>query len=101
MQTHSMDPRSIKFLEDHGIKKIIHNPKKISKIMLSYFDYFIAVDSFVLTKLNLIYPEHSKKFFLATSHLENAHLIDPYKMNDEDYRLVMNQIKTTSKTIIL
>jgi len=101
MQTHSMDPRSIKYLEEHGINKIIHNPKKVSKKMLSYFDYFIAVDTFILRKLNTIYPKYSHKFFLATSHIDNVHLIDPYEMNDEDYRLAMNQIKSTSKTIIL
>ena len=101
MQTHSMDPRSTKYLEDHGIKHIIHNPKKISKKMLSYFDYFIAVDPFVLGKLNIAYPKYSHKFLLATSHIENVYLIDPYQMNDEDYRAVMNQIKTVSKTILL
>ena len=69
--------------------------------MLSYFDYFLAVDSFVLSKLNITYPKYKDKFLLATSHLDNVHLIDPYQMNDEDYRLAMNQIKTTSKTIIL
>ncbi|MFL2693715.1 MAG: low molecular weight phosphatase family protein [Gammaproteobacteria bacterium] len=101
MQTDSMDPRSIKFLEEHGINDIIHNPKQISKNMLSYFDYFIAVDPFVLSQLNTIYPKYMYKFFLATSHIDNVHLIDPYQMNDEDYMMVMNQIKTTSETIIL
>ena len=101
MQTDSMDPRSIKFLEDCGIKKIIHNPKKISKKMLSYFDYFIAVDAFILSELNIIYPKYSHKFILATSHIDNVHLIDPYHSNDEDYRLAMNQIKITSEAIVL
>ena len=101
MQTSSMDPRSITFLEEHGIRNIIHNPKKISKKMLGYFDYFIAVDPFVLSKLNITYPKYTPKFFLATSHIENVHLIDPYQMNDEDYLGVMNKIKTTSETIIL
>ena len=101
MQTNSMDSRSVKFLEEHGIKNIIHNPKRISKKMLSYFDYFLVVDSFVLSQLNITYPKYKHKFLLATSHLDNVHLMDPYQMNNEDYRLAMNQIKVTSETIIL
>ena len=101
MQSHSMDPRSSKYLEDHKINNIIHNPKKISKKMLTYFDHFIAVDSFVLSKLNKIYPKYAHKFLLATSHIDNVYLRDPYQMNDEDYRVLMNQIKVTSETIIL
>ena len=69
--------------------------------MLDYFDYFIAVDTFVLSKLNITYSKYTHKFFLATSHIDNVHLIDPYQMNDDDYWVVMNQIKTTSQTIIL
>jgi protein-tyrosine-phosphatase len=101
MQSNSMDPRSIKYLEEHEIKNIVHNPKKISKKMLDYFDYFIAVDLFVLSELNLTYPKYTHKFFLATSHIDNVYLIDPYLMNNEDYRAIMNQIKTTSETITL
>lgn len=69
--------------------------------MLTYFDHFIAVDSFVLSKLNKIYPKYAHKFLLATSHIDNVYLRDPYQMNDEDYRVLMNQIKVTSETIIL
>lgn len=69
--------------------------------MLSYFDYFIAVDPFVLNKLNIAYPKYSHKFFLATSHIDNLYLIDPYNMNDEDYSVAMHQIKATSETITL
>lgn len=101
MQAANMDPRSIKYLEDNGLHNIIHNPKRITKKMLNYFDYFIAVDLFVLGKLNAKFPKHINKFFHATSHLDNINLLDPYKMNDEDYQVIMDMIKVTSETITL
>ena len=65
MQASNMDPRSIKYLEDQGITNVIHNPKKITKKMLSYFDYFIAVDTFVLSQLNGLFSKQKHKFVLA------------------------------------
>ena len=94
-----MDPRSIQYLKDNGINNTIHNPKKLSKKMLNYFDYFIAVDTFVLSKLNQLYPRYMDKFFLATYHLDNINLVDPYHMNNEDYQGIMDKIKITSDTI--
>ena len=101
MQMPNMDPRSIKYLDDNGIDNIIHNPRKITKQMLDYFDYFIALDQFILNKLNKSYPSHIRKFFLATAHLDNTHIIDPYKLSDEEYQYTMNNIKITADTIIL
>lgn len=97
----NMDPRSVKYLEDKGIKNIIHNPKRISKKMLNYFDFFIAVDLLILNELNLKFPKYKHKFFLASSHLNNINLIDPYHMNDSDYESIMDNIKITSDTIRL
>lgn len=101
MQASSMDPRSIKYLKENGITNIIHNPKRISKKMLGYFDSFVAVDSIVLTQLNALYPKYINKFYLATSHVNNINLIDPYNMNDQDYTDIMHGIKLTSDTINL
>lgn len=97
----NMDPRSVQYLEDNGIKNIIHNPKKITKKMLNYFDFFIALDSFILSRLNLTYPKYKDKFFLATSHINNINLVDPYHMNESDYKSIMDKIKITSETISL
>jgi protein-tyrosine phosphatase len=101
MQTHNMDPRSTKYLANNGIKNIIHNPKKITKKMLNYFNYFIAIDTFVLSNLNQLYPKYTHKFMLATSHINNIHLTDPFQMNDDNYKAIMNEIKIISETIIL
>lgn len=101
LQKPNMDPRSYQYLEENGLKNIIHNPKKITKSMLSYFDYFIAIDSYVLTRLNSIYPKYSHKFYLATSDIDNINLIDPYKMNNEGYKEIMDKIKLTALSINL
>ena len=34
-------------------------------------------------------------------HIDNVYLTDPYKMSDEDYRVIMDNIKITSDTINL
>ena len=70
----NMDPRSIKYLEEQGIKNIIHNPKRISK-MLDYFDFFIAIDLIILNELNLKFPKYKQKFFLASSHLNSINYL--------------------------
>ena len=97
----SMDKRSKNFLEKKGIKNTIHTPKKISKKMLDYFDYFLAVDHFVLNQLNILYPRYKKKFRLCTSSLKNVDIIDPFKLADIAYIEVMNRIDFTANNIDL
>jgi len=101
MHAPSMDPRSLKYLEENGINNIIHNPKRITKKMLAYFDYFIAIDPFVLNQLNKLYPKHKRKFILARSHIDNINIPDPYAMSDEDYKSIMSKIKIISDTMNL
>ena len=76
----NMDPRSLEFLSQIGIKDVIHNPKKINKKVLSYFDYFLAVDLFVLNALNRTYPKYMKKFKLVNAQFPNIDIIDPYTL---------------------
>lgn len=97
----TMDPRSISFLESKGVKDILHNPKKINKKMLNYFNFFIAVDIFVLNELNKIYPKYRHKFVLATSQIDNIELRDPYRMDNNDYKKIMESIKIVSESIKL
>lgn len=69
--------------------------------MLNYFDYFIAIDLFVLSKLNNTYPKFKKKFILSTSQFQNLDIIDPYLFTDFEYLEVMNIIKHVSENINL
>ena len=98
----NMDKRSINYLNTIGINKVMHNPKPVTKKMLNYFDYFIAVDTFVLMQLNSKFKNFSKKFLLSTYHLSNVDIIDPYNFNKiEDYNKVMESIKYTVNSINL
>lgn len=95
----SMDPRSLKFLKDIGLKPEIHMPKKISKKMLNYFDYFLAIDFFVLNELNNRYPKYKNKFLLSTAQFENLDIIDPFKFDADEYMNIMEKIKFLSDKI--
>lgn len=97
----NMDPRSLEFLKDNNVIHSFHNPKKINKKMLSYFDKFLAVDFYVLNQLNITYPKYRHKFLSLTKQFSNTHLIDPYQMQTNEYNRTMNEIKYVVENINL
>ena len=97
----SMDARSLEFLNNNNIEPTFHNPKKINIKMLNYFDYFLAVDIFVLNELNRNFSKYKNKFKLITSQFENITLYDPYKLNRGYYIEVMKNILHVAENIDL
>lgn len=97
----SMDPRSLDFLSKNNMVHSFHNAKKINTKMLSYFDYFFAVDMFVLHELNKNYPKYKYKFKLFTSQFNDISIVDPYGLQDDEYIKVMNDIKYVTSKIEL
>lgn len=97
----SMDPRSLDFLKQNNIPHPFHNAKKINNTMLKYFDYFFAVDLFVLNELNKCFPKFKHKFKLFTYQFNDINIIDPYRLDTEGYTKVMNDIKYVSAKIEL
>lgn len=97
----NMDIRSSNFLEKNNVHNILHSPKKLSKKILNYFDYIVAVDIIVLNELNKIFPKYSFKFKLATSQFKNIELNDPYHLSDIEYEDIMEKILYVSKNIDL
>tara|TARA_Y100001958_G_C21239703_1_gene567016 strand:+ start:2686 stop:3129 length:444 start_codon:yes stop_codon:yes gene_type:complete len=97
----SMDPRSIKFLDENNINWNLHTPKNISQKMLDYFDNFLAVDFFVLNKLNITYPKYKHKFLSLTSQFSDINIIDPYSFETTEYLLTMKDIKYVAENIDL
>lgn len=97
----NMDPRSLEFLQKNNIDYGLHTPKKINKKMLNYFDYFLAVDFFVLNQLNAAYPKYRYKFRSLTSQFNNITILDPYRLQADEYRAIMNDIKYVSENIDL
>ena len=96
-----MDPRSLKFLQEEKIKHNFHTPKNINKRMLNYFDKFLAVDPFVLNHLSNTYPKYKNKFNLLTVQFSEKNIVDPYKLQDQEYMKVMNDIKHITEKINL
>lgn len=97
----NMDPRSLEFLKDNNVIHSLHTPKKINKRMLDYFDIFLAVDFYVLNQLNINYPKYRHKFRSLTTQFSDIRIIDPYRFQEDDYKKVMNDIKTVAEKIDL
>ena len=97
----SMDPRSMKFLQENNIDFNLHTPKKINKNMLNYFDAFLVVDFYVLNQLNITYPKYKYKFRSLTMQFQDVNIVDPYQLNDEEYLRVMTDIKFVAEKINL
>jgi len=97
----NMDPRSLNFIKQNNLQHSFHNTKKINKKMLNYFDCFFAVDFFVLNELNKTYPKYKHKFKLFTYQFNDVRIIDPYKLGNDEYIKVMNDIKYVASNIQL
>lgn len=97
----NMDQRSLKFLQENNINHDFHTPKKINSKMLNYFDKFLAVDPFVLNHLNIKYPKFKNKFCSLTMQFSNLNIVDPYKLQADEYKKTMNEIKYIVENINL
>ena len=97
----SMDPRSLKFLQENDANHSFHTPKKVNTKMLDYFDKFLAVDFFVLNRLNISYPKYKHKFALLTMHFNDINIVDPYQFQADEYMKTMDDIKYVAGNINL
>lgn len=97
----SMDPRSLKFLNENNANFNFHTPKMINKKMLDYFDKFLAVDLYVLNKLNAKYPKYRHKLSYLTSEFSDINIIDPYHFQKDEYNKIMNDINYVVENINL
>ena len=69
--------------------------------MLDYFDIFLTVDFLVLNQLNIAYPKYKHKFRSLTAQFREIDIIDPYKVDANEYLKVMNDIKYVAEKINL
>ena len=97
----SMDPRSLKFLNENNANFDFHTPKRINKKMLDYFDKFLAVDLYVLNELNTKFPKYKHKLLSLTMQFSGINIIDPYQLQLDEYNKVMNDIKYVVENINL
>ena len=89
----AMDPRSIDYLKLINISFKIHSPKKINKKFLDSSQIIFAMDTYVLMQLNRIYKNYRNKFKLFTYQHRNIQISDPYKLSEQRYKNVMDEIK--------
>lgn len=97
----SMDDRSKEYLSSEGIDVGIHNPRRISDKMVDQSKYIFALDFSILMQLNKLYKKNISKIKLLTYQTKNIILNDPYKLNHDEYMVVMNKIKEVVNKIDL
>ena len=97
----SMDSRSLEFLLENNVGHNFHTPKRVNNKMLNYFDKFLAVDPYVLNKLNITYPKYKHKFCSITSQFNDISIVDPYHLEPEKYARVMTDIRHVVENIDL
>ena len=93
MVTAGMDSRSINFLKKNNQSFEIHNPKRIDKTFINSSDIVFAMDTLVLMHLNTVFKNYRNKFKLFTYQHRNMQITDPYKFSEEEYKIVMDEIK--------
>lgn len=93
MVSAGMDSRSADYLKENNIAYEVHNPKKIDKNFLISSDIVFAMDTMILMHLNKTYKNSRHKFKLFTHQQRNLRIKDPYRLPEEEYKNVMNQIK--------
>lgn len=92
MVSAGMDFRSINYLKELNKDYEIHNPKKVDKFFLNSSDVVFAMDGIILMHLNKTYRNYIKKFKLFTYQHRNIQIKDPYRLSDEKYKNVMEEI---------
>tara|TARA_B100000927_G_scaffold248559_1_gene212239 strand:+ start:599 stop:1042 length:444 start_codon:yes stop_codon:yes gene_type:complete len=97
----NMDARSLAFLKENNVNHDFHTPKKVNKKMLNYFDKFLAIDFYVLNQLNIAYPKYKNKFQSITKQFQDINILDPYRLQADEYLKIMNDIKHVSENINL
>ena len=93
MVSAGMDWRSFDYLKENNIAYDVHNPKKVDKNFLKSSDVIFAMDAMVLMNLNKTYKNFRYKFKLVTFQHRNLQIKDPYRLSEEEYKKVMDQIK--------
>jgi len=101
MVSAGMDQRSIDFLKENNAALEIHNPKKVDRNFFNSSSIVFAMDTFVLMELNKNFKNYRDKIKLFTYQHKNLNLMDPFKLSDEKYKEVMNNIEFVIDSLIL
>ena len=97
--SHSMDPRSLDYLRNKGIKFINHIPRKINSNLIKDSDVVLCLDHFVLNMLNKEYGKFAEKFKLINYQNKEINIEDPYKHDEKRYVECMEKIDFICKNL--
>lgn len=87
-----MDSRSRNFLNSLGLDYRVHNPREVSNSLMKDCDYIFALDGIVLQILNQKYRKYQTKIKLLNFQKPKVRLNDPFRSNDEEYKIIMNNL---------
>lgn len=93
----NMDLRSQNYLKHLNHEDLRHYPKKITDRDIDSLDLVLAIDMKILAMLNKKYPKHRSKFKIFSYNQNNIDLSDPFKMPNEKYDVIMENINFLCK----
>ncbi len=95
-----MDQRSLHYLHKKGIKTSLHNPKRITRDMIKRSSEVFALDLSILSQLNEKFPNLSYKFKLLNFQQPKSLLMDPFRMENDDYFVIMKKIEDVCNKLV-
>lgn len=101
LKSSDMDQRSREFLLKKNYKPITHIPRRFSRELADDSIMILALDAHVLMELNRKYRNKMQKIKLLSFQSNKIKLPDPYKLNNESYNQVMEDIELVCKTLTL
>ena len=101
LSEYDMDKRSRNYLDKLCVQSEIHVPKRITKKMIDASDIILAMDHQVLFELNKTFTSSTDKIKIFTHQHSNQLIADPYRLNSDEYNIVMEKINHICQEIIL
>ena len=95
----NMDPRSLKYLKSINIDAKYHLPTALTPEIVKNSEKIFAVDLYILSLLNKKYKRYRDKIFLFKHLTKSLDFSDPFKMNNEDYFQIMQNISEASNNL--
>lgn len=101
LKSSDMDERSRKFLITKNYKPITHIPRIFSRELAEDSEIILALDAHVLMELNRKHRNKMQKIKLLSFQTNKIKLPDPYKLDEESYNKVMEDIELVCKSLKL
>ena len=99
LKSSDMDERSRKFLIKKNYKPLTHIPRKFSRELAEGSKIILALDAYVLMELNRKHRNKMQKIKLLSFQTNKIKLPDPYKLDEESYNQVMEDIELVCKSL--